>query len=248
MASCQAGPIKRRRGLDELVQPSLRTARLGRPLLEGAVVTILLAVTSVPFGFGSGLALAVLKLSPNRVVRAFCEGFTTFFRGIPDLLSLFIVYFGLQALIDRLSKLIGLSSAIELNAFFAGVIALSVVVAAYSSEVWVAALKAVPRGQHEAAHSLGLDTRKTFFLVLMPQLIRIALPGLGNIWMVLLKDTSLISTLAVIDLLRAASEASKNTTRPILFYSAAAAIYLVFSILSGLVQSNLERRANRGFA
>ncbi len=219
----------------------------GGLLLEGAVVTILLAVTTVPFGFGSGLALAVLKLSPNRVLRAFCDGFTTFFRGIPDLLSLFIVYFGLQALIDRLSKLVGLSSALELNAFFAGVIALSVVVAAYSSEVWVAALKAVPRGQHEAAHSLGLDSRKTFFLVLMPQLVRIALPGLGNIWMVLLKDTSLISTLAVIDLLRAASEASKNTTRPILFYSAAAGIYLVFSILSGLVQSNLERRANRGF-
>jgi polar amino acid transport system permease protein len=216
-------------------------------LLEGAVVTILLAVTTVPFGFGAGLALAVLKLSPNRVVRAFCDAYTTFFRGIPDLLSLFIVYFGLQALIDRLSKVLGLETQIDLNAFFAGVIALSVVVAAYSSEVWVAALKAVPKGQHEAAQSLGLDTKKTFVFVLMPQLVRIALPGLGNIWTILLKDTSLISTLAVIDLLRAASEASKNTTRPILFYSAAAAIYLVFSILSGILQSNLERRANRGF-
>jgi polar amino acid transport system permease protein len=216
-------------------------------LLKGAVVTILLAVTTVPFGFGAGLALAVLKLSPNRVVRAFCEAYTTFFRGIPDLLSLFIVYFGLQALIDRLSKILGLTTEIELNAFFAGVIALSVVVAAYSSEVWVAALKAVPKGQHEAAQSLGLDPKRTFVLVLMPQLVRIALPGLGNIWTILLKDTSLISTLAVIDLLRAASEASKNTTRPILFYSAAAAIYLVFSIVSGVLQSNLERRANRGF-
>ena len=220
----------------------------GSLLLEGAVVTILLAVTTVPFGFGAGLALAVLKLSPSRVVRGLCEAFTTFFRGIPDLLSLFIVYYGLQALIDRVSKLIGLSSPIELNAFVAGVIALSVVAAAYSSEVWVSALKAVPKGQHEAAHSLGLDAKKTFLFILMPQLVRIALPGLGNIWMVLLKDTSLISTLAVIDLLRAASEASKNTTRPILFYSAAAAIYLVFSILSGVLQSRLERRANRGFA
>jgi polar amino acid transport system permease protein len=216
-------------------------------LLRGAVVTILLAVTTVPFGFGAGLALAVLKLSKNRVVRAFCDAYTTFFRGIPDLLSLFIVYFGLQALLDRLGKVLGLASQIELNAFFAGVIALSVVVAAYSSEVWVAALKAVPKGQHEAAQSLGLDPKRTFVLVLMPQLVRIALPGLGNIWTILLKDTSLISTLAVIDLLRAASEASKNTTRPILFYSTAAAIYLVFSIVSGILQGNLERRANRGF-
>ncbi|SDR49300.1 amino acid ABC transporter membrane protein 1, PAAT family [Rhizobiales bacterium GAS191] len=217
-------------------------------LLEGAVVTILLAVTTVPFGFGAGLALAVFKLSSNRVVRTLCDAYTTFFRGIPDLLSLFIVYFGLQALIARLSHLLGLATEIELSAFVAGVIALSVVVAAYSSEVWVAALKSVPRGQHEAAQALGLDPKKTFVLVLMPQLFRIALPGLGNIWTILLKDTSLISTLAVMDLLRAASEASRNTTRPILFYSAAAAVYLVFSIASGMVQAGLERRANRGFA
>jgi polar amino acid transport system permease protein len=220
----------------------------GGLLLEGAVVTILLAVTTVPFGFGAGLALAVAKLSSNPVVRALCEAYTTFFRGIPDLLSLFIVYFGLQALIDRLSKVLGFANGLELNAFVAGVIALSVVVAAYSSEVWISALKAVPRGQHEAAQALGLDPKRTFFLVLMPQLFRIALPGLGNIWTILLKETSLISTLAVMDLLRAASEASRNTTRPILFYSAAAAVYLVFSIASGVVQSGLERRANRGFA
>jgi len=219
----------------------------GGLLLEGAVVTILLAVTTMPFGFGGGLALAIAKLSPNPAVRAFCEAYTTFFRGIPDLLSLFIVYFGLQALIDKVSKLLGFGG-LEVHAFVAGVIALAVVVAAYSSEVWIAALKAVPRGQHEAAQALGLDQRRTFVLVVMPQLIRIALPGLGNIWTILLKETSLISTLAVMDLLRAASEASRNTTRPILFYSAAAAIYLVFSILSNVVQGKLERRANRGFA
>jgi len=217
-------------------------------LLEGAGVTIALAVVTVPFGFGAGLALAVLKLAPNKVVRAFCEAYTTFFRGIPDLLSLFIVYFGLQALIDRLGHALGLANPIELNAFVAGVIALSVVVAAYSSEVWVAALKSVPRGQHEAAQALGLTPKQAFMLVLMPQLFRIALPGLGNIWTILLKDTSLISTLAVMDLLRAASEAGRNTTQSILFYSVAAAVYLVFSIISGMVQAGLERRVNRGFA
>jgi polar amino acid transport system permease protein len=218
----------------------------GGLLAKGALVTIMLAVVTVPFGFGAGLALAVLKLSSNKVVRAFCDAYTTFFRGIPDLLSLFIVYFGLQALLDHLGSALGIH--IELDAFVAGVIALSVVMAAYSSEVWVAALKSVPKGQHEAAKALGLDPRQTFRLVLMPQLLRIALPGLGNIWMVLLKDTSLISTLAVMDLLRAATEASRNTTRPILFYSAAAAVYLVFSIASGFVQGKLEQRSNRGYA
>jgi polar amino acid transport system permease protein len=217
-------------------------------LLNGAVVTISLALSTVPVGFGLGLGLAVLTLSRSRVVRAMCAIYTTFFRGIPDLLTLFIVYFGLQALIDRLSTAFVLSNRIELNAFVAGVIALSVVVAAYSSEVWVSALKSVSKGQIDAAQALGLNRGRTFWLVTWPQLIRVALPGLGNIWMLLLKETSLVSTLALVDLLRAASEASKNTTKPILFYSAAAALYLVFGGLSSFVQTRLEKRANRGFA
>ncbi len=220
----------------------------GNLLLEGAVVTVLLAVTTIPFGFGGGLLLAVLKGSKNRLLRAGCESYTTFFRGIPDLLSLFLVYFGLQALIDWLSRTLGLPFHLEVNAFVAGVVALSVVVAAYSSEVWVSAINAVPVGQIEAALSLGLTRRQTFRLVVMPQLLRVALPGLGNIWTILLKDTSLISTLAVMDLLRAASEASRFTRQPLLFYSVATLMYLVISIASGLIQSHLERRANRAYA
>jgi polar amino acid transport system permease protein len=217
-------------------------------LLKGTVITVLLSLTTMPFGFGGGLLLALLKLSRNRFVRIFCEAYTTFFRGIPDLLSLFIVYFGLQALLNMSARLLGDAWRIEMNAFVAGVIALSVVVAAYSSEVWVASLKAVPHGQIDAAKSLGLHPRQVFLLVVLPQLMRVALPGLGNIWTILVKDTSLISTLAVLDLLRAASEASRATTRPIVFFGAAAAIYLVFSIVSGFGQAYLERRANRGYA
>ncbi len=217
-------------------------------LLKGAVVTVALSVTTAPFGFGAGLALALMKMSRNRLLRAACDVYTTFFRGIPDLLALFIIYFGLQALLDRTSKLLGLEGHLELSAFSAGVIALSVVVAAYSSEVWIASLAAVPAGQREAAQSLGLDRAQVFRLVILPQLGRVALPGLGNIWMILQKDTALISTLAVTDLLRAASEASRATTRPLVFYTAAGALYLCFTLVSGVVQGALERRANRGYA
>jgi polar amino acid transport system permease protein len=220
----------------------------GPLLLKGTVITVLLSLTTVPFGFGGGLLLAVLKLSKNRAVRIACDAYTTFFRGIPDLLSLFIVYFGLQSLLNMSAQFFGDAWRIEMNAFIAGVIALSVVVAAYSSEVWVASLKAVPAGQSEAAKSLGLHPKQVFFLIVLPQLGRVALPGLGNIWTILVKDTSLISTLAVMDLLRAASEASRATTRPLLFYSAAAAIYLIFSIISGMGQAYLERRSNQGYA
>jgi polar amino acid transport system permease protein len=217
-------------------------------LLQGALITILLSLATVPFGFGGGLLLALCKLSGNKTVRAACAAYTTFFRGIPDLLSLFIVYFGLQALLNWVSAQLGNGWRIDMNAFVAGVIALSVVVAAYSSEVWVSSLNAVPPGQSEAARSLGMHPKHVFTLVVLPQLGRVALPGLGNIWTILVKDTSLISTLAVEDLLRAASEGSRATTRPLLFYSAAAGIYLVFGIASAAMQGYLERRSNAGYA
>jgi polar amino acid transport system permease protein len=200
----------------------------------------------MPFGFSAGLAIALLKVSKSRSLRVAADTFTTVFRGIPDLLALFIVYYGLQALIDQIGKL-GLPH-LELNAFTAGVIALSVVVAAYSSEVWVAALNAVPPSQAEAGRSLGLGPKVIFLKITLPQMLRVAIPGLSNIWTILLKDTSLISTLAVLDLLRAASIASQNTRRPMLFYMTAAVVYLVISIGASLVQAGIEKRLRRGIA
>ena len=219
----------------------------GALLLQGAAVTISLAVATVPLGFGAGLALALLRGSRSRAVRAACNAYTTFFRGIPDLLALFIVYFGLQAVIDRAGAAIGIPH-IEISAFGAGVVALGAIAAAYSGEVWLAALRAVPAGQREAAQSLGLGPARTFLSVLLPQLFRIAIPGLGNVWTILLKDTSLISTLAVLDLLRAASEAARTSRDPLLFYTAAAGIYLVLSIGSNIAQGWMERRSGRGHA
>lgn len=220
----------------------------GGLLLRGTLVTVALAVVSAPFGFGAGLGLALLKLRRSWLLRLLCAAYTNFFRGIPDLLSLFIVYFGLQALLNWAATRLFPGMRLEMDAFVAGVIALAVVTAAYSSEVWVGALRAVPKGQHEAAAALGLHPRQAFRLVALPQLLRVALPGLGNLWTILVKDTSLISVLAVSDLLRAANEASRATLRPLLFYGAAAVIYLVFSILSTAAQAALERRVNRGFA
>jgi polar amino acid transport system permease protein len=217
-------------------------------LLNGAAVTILLALCAVVLGFGGGLMLALMRVSPSRALRWAGEAYTTFFRGIPDLLALFIVYFGLQMLLNRLAEVAGPSWRIDMNAFVAGVVSLAVVAAAYSSEVWIAALRAVPPGQRDAAAALGMHRPLAFRLVILPLLGRLALPGLGNLWTIILKDTSLISTIAVTDLLRAASEAARATTSPILFYGAATALYLVLSSVSGAGQAALERRANRGFA
>lgn len=220
----------------------------GGLLLRGAMATISLALLSAPLGFGGGLVLAFARRARLRVVRAVATAYATFFRGIPDLLALFIVYFGLQALLDRLGSAVGLSARIEVSAFLAAAIALAAVTAAYSAEVWLGALRAVPPGQSEAAAALGLRPGRVFLSVVGPQLLRIALPGLGNLWTLLLKETSLVSTLAVLDLMRAAAEAARATRDPLLFYGAAAAGYLMLTIASGTVQTWLERRAARAYA
>jgi polar amino acid transport system permease protein len=106
----------------------------------------------------------------------------------------------------------------------------------------------VPPSQAEAGRSLGLGAKVIFLKITLPQMLRVAIPGLSNIWTILLKDTSLISTLAVLDLLRAASIASQNTTRPLLFYTAAAMVYLVISIIASLIQGRIETRLRKGMA
>ena len=211
-------------------------------LLKGAAVTVLLALITLPVGVGAGLALALLERSPYRAIQLCSRAYVTFFRGIPDLLVLFIIYFGLQALIDRLVQFLALDQRFELNSLFAGAIALAMVVAAYASQIWVGALSAVPRSQIDAAQALGLGKASVFFLIVLPQSGRIALPALGNIWNSLLKDTSIVSTIAVMDLLRAASEASRATALPMLFYGAAAVIYIFLGIISAIGQRWLMKR------
>ncbi|RFB80043.1 ABC transporter permease [Methylovirgula sp. 4M-Z18] len=220
----------------------------GWQIFLGALVTLGLAGCAGPLAFAGGLMLAVLKLSRHATVRAICEGYTTFFRGVPDLLALFIVYFGFQKILDYITAALGLDR-IDINSFLASVIALSVVAVAYSSEIWVGALKAVPKGQREAAEALGLHRINAFFLVILPQLVRIALPGLSNVWMVLLKDTALVSALGLFELMGTSRQAAVQTQKPLFFLGiVACALYLVISLASEFVLSRLERRFNRGFS
>ncbi len=133
-----------------------------------------------------------------------------------------------------------------MNQFVAGVTALGLVLGAFSSEVFYAAIRSVPRGQTEAASALGLAPWQSFRLVVFPQLWRVALPGLSNNWLVLLKDTSLVSVIAITDLMRQTSIAVGVTKQPFFFYLVACLIYLVFSMLSSVVFSRAEARASRG--
>jgi polar amino acid transport system permease protein len=217
----------------------------GDEILAGAWLTIRLALATLPLGLVIGFLVALAKRSDSMILRGFGELFSTVFRGLPELLTLFIVYYGGQMLLQFVVRQFS-EASVEANGFIAGMLALGVVFAAYASEVFTAAFNGIPRGQWEAAAAIGLHRWQTMRLVILPQLIRIALPGLSNLWLILLKDTSLVSVIAFNDLLRMTSVAVGTTKEPFFFYFIACMIYLFFSIVSSFGIGAIERRAERG--
>ena len=212
----------------------------GDEILAGTWLTLRLAVATLPVGLAIGFAVALAKRSDSRLLRGLGEAFSTIFRGLPELLTLFIVYYGGQFLFQAAVGLVS-DASVEANGFLAGMLALGLVFAAYSSEVFTAAFNGIPKGQWEGAAAIGLHRWHTLRLVILPQLLRLALPGLGNLWLVLLKDTSLVSVIALNDLLRMTSVAVGSTKQPFFFYFVACMIYLVFSIVSSLGIGAIER-------
>jgi polar amino acid transport system permease protein len=219
----------------------------GDEILAGAWLTIRLAIATLPVGLALGFLVALARRSNSILLRGFGEAFSTVFRGLPELLTLFIVYFGGQFLLQWMVRLFS-DRTVEANGFLAGMIALGVVFAAYASEVFTAAFNGIPKGQWEAAAAIGLHRWQTLRLVIAPQLLRLALPGLANLWLVLLKETSLVSVIALNDLLRMTSVAVGTTKQPFFFYFVACLIYLLFSIVSSFGIGAIERWSERGEA
>lgn len=214
----------------------------GDQIAAGVLVTVALALSTLPFGLVLGLCVALAKLSGDRYLKLSADIFTTIFRGLPELLTLFLVYYGAQIALQQFLRLLGNTGGIEINAFVAGMVALGVVFSAYASEVFVAAFRAIPRGQYEGAAALGLSRWQTMRLVILPQLIRVALPGLSNLWLILLKDTSLVSVIGLSDIIRQAGIAARVSRETFLFYAVACLIYLVLAVLSSFVFQRIERR------
>lgn len=234
--------------LDKLALLGFGPGGWGLALLQGAFITISIALATLPFGLALGLIVALGKRSRNIVLRWLATAYTTVFRGVPELLTLYIIYFGIQIALQELWVWIGLPGAFSMPPFVAGMVALGVVLSAFSSEVWVGALNSIQKGQREAAAALGLSTAQAFRLVVFPQLIRVALPGLGNNWLVLLKETSLVSVITLPDIMFITTRANVATKEPFLFFGAAMLIYLAFSLASTWGLGRMEARANRGFA
>ena len=224
---------------------SVRPDGWGDELAAGAWLTIRLAFATLPFGLAVGFLVALAKDSGRWWLTIPGNLFTTVFRGLPELLTLFIVYYGGQILLQEIVQLVA-DTRVEVSGFVAGLVALGLVFSAYASEVFLGALRAIGRGQHEAAHALGLRPAATLRLVILPQLVRLALPGIANLWLVLLKDTSLVSVIALNDLLRETQVAVGATKQPFFFFLVACLVYLAMSIVSSFGIAGIERWSERG--
>lgn len=217
----------------------------GDQLLAGALVTIELAMASLVLGLILGLLAASARLSGNRIARSISVGYTTLIRGIPELLTVLIIYFGAATVLMSVASMFGYDEYIEVGPFAAGVVALGLTFGAYSSEVFRGAMMAIPKGQREAGLVIGMSKFKIFYRITLPQLWRLALPGLGNLFLVLLKDTALVSVVGLDDIMKKTGEAVSYTKEPFTFYLAAAFIYLSLTIVSMVFIHYMEKRNNR---
>ncbi len=217
----------------------------GDQLWAGTQVTIELALASLLLGLVLGLLGATARLSGNRVARSISVAYTTVIRGIPELLTVLIIYFGATTALMSVAGLFGYEEYIEVGPFAAGVVALGLTFGAYASEVFRGAIQAIPPGQREAGLAIGMSKLKIFWRITLPQLWRLALPGLGNLFLVLLKDTALVSVVGLSDIMLKTRDAVNYTKEPFLFYMAAACIYLTLTIISMLFIHFMEKRNNR---
>ncbi|MDU9391721.1 ABC transporter permease [Pseudomonas japonica] len=219
----------------------------GPALAAGTLMTVKLALSALCLGLVLGLLGALAKTSPYKPLRWVGGSYSTIVRGVPELLWVLFIYFGSVTLMSQLGDLLGIPG-LELSAFAAGVIALGLCFGAYATEVFRGALLAIPKGHREAGLALGLSKGRIFSKLILPQMWRIALPGLGNLFMILMKDTALVSVIGLEEIMRQSQNGVTTTKEPFTFYMVAAMIYLGLTVLAMTGMHFMEKRAGRGFA
>ncbi len=218
----------------------------GLSLLWGMWFTLLVSIAGLFVGAIFGSLVAWSKLSGSYVGGAIGNTYAAIFRGVPELLVIYFVYFGSSALLTALGNIVGVEGFIGVPPFAAGALAVGIVSGAYQAEVFRGAYLAIARGELEAAKSVGMPRFMMFRRIIAPQVLSFAIPGLGNLWQVALKDSSLISVTGLTELMRASQTAAGSTRQPFVFYLAGGALYLVLTTFSNRFFDKAEARATRG--
>ena len=219
----------------------------GDELFYATLMTIAVAVTAMLIGFFFALIFTPLKLSKNKFLNLIANTYTTIIRGVPELLVIYLFFFGGSAAVMFVASIFGYGEYIEINAFITGAFSIGIISGAYSTEVFRGAIQSIDKGQFEAANVLGLGKFGKFFKVILPQTLRLALPNLSNVWQITLKDTSLISVTGLVEIMRQSYVAAGSTRDPLFFYSFAAVLYLLLTFLSMKLINRLEAKYSRGY-
>jgi octopine/nopaline transport system permease protein len=218
----------------------------GDEMARATLMTLAVSLCAFAIALVIGTVCAAGKLSRYRPLRMVLDIYTTMGRGIPELLIIYLIFFGGSGVVMYLARIFGYHGYIEVNAFTSGVAAIAIINGAYQTEVFRGAALAVPKGQIEAALAMGMSDGLLFRRVLAPQVLRLALPGLGNCWLSALKETALVSVTGLVEIMRQAHVASGSSQKPFIFYSAAAVLFLLLTYVSGFGFRRAEQWANRG--
>ncbi|BBR74276.1 ABC transporter permease [Acinetobacter baumannii] len=217
----------------------------GPLLLSGTWMTIQLALLSLLLSVIIGLIGASSKLSNIKALRYIATTYTTLIRSVPDLVIMLLLFYSLQLGLNQITEALQMDQ-IDINPFVAGVITLAFIYGAYFTETFRGAFQSVPRGQIEAAMAYGMTPWQVFHRVLFPQMMRFALPGIGNNWQVLIKATALVSIIGLTDIVKITQDAGRSTMQLFFFSIVAAAIYLAITTVSNLILIWLERHYSAG--
>ena len=219
----------------------------GDELFYATLMTIAVSITAMIIGFFFALIFTPLKLSKHKSLNLLGNFYTTVIRGVPELLVIYLFFFGGSGAIMYVASIFGYYDYIEINAFIIGSFSIGIISGAYSTEVFRGAIQSIDKGQFEAAKVLGIKKHIQFYKIILPQMLRLAIPNLSNVWQITLKDTSLISVTGLVEIMRQSYVAAGSTRDPLFFYSFAAVLYLLLTYLSMKLINRLEVKYSRGF-
>ncbi len=214
-------------------------------ILKGMLLTVEVALLSLLISILLGMIGALAKLSKSRIAQSIAGTYTTIIRGIPDLVLMTIIFFGGQILVNDLGEKLGWDY-IDVSPFIAGVLTIGFIFGAYMTESFRGGILAVSRGEIEAGYAFGMTPFKVFLRITLPAMVRHALPGFGNNWLVLAKTTALVSVIGLQDMVYSASLAGGSTRKPFTFYCVVAFLFLIITGVSDVGVRWLDRRFSVG--
>ena len=215
-------------------------------ILQGALLTVGVSLAALVVAVLLGLLGAAAKLSGRRVPVALATAYTTLVRGVPELVLMLLIFYGGAIGLNHLLAAMGSKSSVDINPFIAGTLTIGFIYGAYMTETFRGAILSIPKGQMEAAWAFGMGPLRTFLRITAPQMVRYALPGFTNNWLVLIKATALVSLIGLKDMTYLAKQASAATREPFTFFLFAAALFLIYTSVSLWALRWLERRYSMG--